>query len=419
MAMLRQLRYHQRDEVLTMSTKLSSSSFEWSLAVIAVTLILITSASAGTETVIFRSKNEPGTLIFDSAGNLYGMTSVGGGHNGGTVFKLSPGSDGVWTETVLHRFNPLNHKDGGNPFLSAGLVFDSAGNLYGTTTSGGEFEQGTVFELTPGSNGTWTEKILHSFGPHDSGDGEQPLSSLVFDGAGNLYGTTSTGGAGYSGTVFELSPGKEGWSEKVLHSFSPSPGDGRNPVGGVVFDKAGNLYGTTFLGGRGSGIVFELSPGSNGTWTETVLHRFKGGSDGGRPYAGLVLDKAGNLYGTAQAGIHGKGEVFALTPASGGGWTMTTIYSFIGPPGDGNLPLDALVVDATGSLYGTTYFGGANKLGTVFKLAPVSGGGWTESVLFSFPGGSNGRNPFCGVTLDPAGNLYGTAVRGIVFEIMP
>jgi uncharacterized repeat protein (TIGR03803 family) len=406
-----------------MSTKLSSSSFEWSLAVIAVTLILITSASAGTETVIFRSKNEPGTLIFDSAGNLYGMTSVGGGHNGGTVFKLSPGSDGVWTETVLHRFNPLNHKDGGNPFPSAGLVFDSAGNLYGATTSGGEFERGTVFELTPGSNGTWTEKILHSFGPYaTNGDGEQPLSSLVFDGAGNLYGTTSTGGADNAGTVFELSPVSGGWSEKVLHSFNVE--DGTNPIGGVVFDGAGNLYGTTFSGGRGSGIVFELSPGSNGTWTETVLHRFKGGSDGGRPYAGLVLDKAGNLYGAAQGGIHGKGEVFALIPASGGGWTMTTIYSFIGAPGDGGVPLDALVVDATGSLYGRTLYGGANKLGTVFKLAPVSGGGWTESVLFSFTGGSNGRNPFVGVTLDPVGNLYGTAALprrgpGIVFEIMP
>ena len=423
-AIFRQLRYHQPDQMLTMSTKLSSSSFNLSLAVIAVTLILITSASAGTETVIFRSKNEPGTLIFDSAGNLYGMTSVGGGHNGGTVFKLSPGSDGVWTETVLHSFDPVNHKDGGNPFLSAGLVFDSAGNLYGATTSGGEFERGTVFELTPGSNGTWTEKILHSFGPYaTNGDGEQPLSSLVFDGAGNLYGTTSTGGADNAGTVFELSPVSGGWSEKVLHSFNVE--DGTNPIGGVVFDGAGNLYGTTFSGGRGLGVVFELSPGSNGTWTETVLHKFKGGADGGSPFAGLVIDTVGNLYGTTQGGgARGKGVVFALTPASGGGWITQVIYSFMGAPGDGGVPLCALILDAASNLYGTTLFGGTNKLGTVFKLVPASGGGWTESVLYSFTGSSNGRNPSVGVILDPRGNLYGTAAvsrrdYGIVFEITP
>jgi uncharacterized repeat protein (TIGR03803 family) len=406
-----------------MRTKPSAVLVNRSLAVLAATLILMTSASAVTETVIFRFKNLPGTLIFDSAGNLYGMTSLGGGHNGGTVFKLSPGSHGAWTKTVLHNFDPQSRKDGGNPF-SSGLVFDSAGNLYGTTTSGGRFERGTVFELTPAANGTWTETILCSFGPVGSNNGEQPLSGLVFDAAGNLYGTTSTGGAWNAGTVFELSPVNRGWAEKVIYSFAGA-GDGVTPIGGVVFDKAGNLYGTTFAGGRGAGIVFELSPGSSGIWSETVLHRFKHGSDGGRPYAGLVMDQAGNFYGTAEAGgTQRKGLVFALTPATGGGWTMTTIHAFAGPPGDGSMPVDALIVDATGNLYGTTLFGGTDHLGTVFKLAPASGGGWTESVLYSFTGGSSGRSPFVGVVPDSAGHLFGTSVvpkrgPGIVFEITP
>jgi uncharacterized repeat protein (TIGR03803 family) len=409
-----------------MSTKLSLSSFNLSLPVIAVTLILITSASAGTEQVLFRSTNIPGTLIFDSAGNLYGMTYYGGRYNGGTVFKLSPSSGGAWTETVLHSFDPVNHKDGGYPYPVASLLFDSAGNLYGTTTSGGEFEEGTVFELTPGSNGSWTETTLHSFaGLSDGDDGAQPLSNLVFDASGNLYGTTTTGGSGNAGTVFELSPGKGGWTEKVLYSFSPSNGDAMRPIGGVVFDGAGNLYGTGSSGGRGLGAVFELSPGSNGTWTETVLHKFKGGADGGSPFAGLVIDTVGNLYGTTQGGgARGKGVVFALTPASGGGWITQVIYSFMGAPGDGGVPLGALILDAASNLYGTTLFGGTNKLGTVFKLVPASGGGWTESVLYSFTGSSNGRNPSVGVILDPRGNLYGAAAvprrrHGIVFEITP
>jgi len=135
------------------------------------------------------------------------------------------------------------------------------------------------------------------------------------------------------------------------------------------------------------------------------------------------MDNAGNLYGTAQGGgANRKGEVFALTPATGGGWTMTTIYGFAGPPGDGAVPVDTLIVDATGNLYGTTLFGGTDHMGTIFKLAPASRGGWTESVVYSFTGGSNGRNPFVGVTLDPVGNLFGTAAtsrRGIVFEIAP
>jgi uncharacterized repeat protein (TIGR03803 family) len=409
-----------------MWTKLSLSSFNLSLPVIALTLILITSASAGTEQVLFRSTNIPGTLIFDSAGNLYGMTYCGGRYNGGTVFKLSPSSGGAWTETVLHSFDPLNHKDGGYPYPVASLLFDSVGNLYGTTTSGGEFEEGTAFELTPGSNGSWTETTLHSFaGLSDGDDGAQPLSNLVFDASGNLYGTTTTGGSGNAGTVFELSPGKGGWTEKVLYSFSPSNRDAMRPIGGVVFDGTGNLYGTGSSGGRGLGAVFELSPGSNGTWTETVLHKFKGGADGGSPFAGLVIDTVGNLYGTTQGGgARGKGVVFALTPASGGGWITKVIYSFMGAPGDGGVPLGTLILDAARNLYGTTLFGGTNKLGTVFKLMPASGGGWTESVLYSFTGSSNGRNPSVGVILDPRGNLYGTAAvprrgHGIVFEITP
>jgi uncharacterized repeat protein (TIGR03803 family) len=217
-----------------------------------------------------------------------------------TVFELTPTAGGGWTEKVLHSFT-LNTGDGVGP--QAGLVIDAAGNLYGTTVGGGAFDRGSVFELTPGAGGTWTETVLYSFG------GGVPQGSLILDAAGNLYGTTYVGGVyGNGGTVFELRPkAGGGWTKKVLHSFNPNNGkDGHNPVAGLIFDTAGNLYGTTYGGGAhctGCGTVFELTRTAGGGWKEKILHSFSHNSnDGFDPVAGLILDAAGNLYGTTAYG---------------------------------------------------------------------------------------------------------------------
>jgi len=200
----------------------------------------------------------------------------------------------------------------------------------------------------------WTEKVLHSF--HRNGtDGYTPQASLIFDAAGNLYGTTVDGGTYRGGTVFELTPqAGGGWTETVLHSFHRNGTDGASPYAGLVLDAAGNLYGTTVDGGTyGRGAVFELTPEAGGGWTEQVLHNFGNGTDGAFPYAGLVLDAAGNLYGTTcQGGTHGRGAVFELTPQAGGGWTDKVLHSF--DPTDGYYPEAGLIFDAAGNLYGTT-----------------------------------------------------------------
>jgi uncharacterized repeat protein (TIGR03803 family) len=375
-------------------------------------------------------------LIRDAKGNLYGTTKYGGTHTityagvtstAGTVFELTPATDGGWTEKVLYNFGATS-TDAAHPIAS--LVFDVKGNLYGTTFGGGTWGLGTVFELSPKTGGDWTEKVLHSFGGTLT-DGEVPEAGLIIDAKGNLYGTTEAGGAydttyegasnGY-GTVFEMSPtASGGWTEKVLYSFDYLSGtDGYYPVAAVVFDGKGNLYGTTMDGGsgqdlEGGGTVFELSPASTG-WKEKVLYSFGGGATNGyRILGGVILDAAGNLYGTATAGGNGfglDGTVFELSPL-GGGWTETVLHSFGAFETDGINPSAGLVFDAAGNLYGTTYGGGANNAGTVFELMPETDGGWTESVLHSFElNGTDGANPYASLILDSAGNLYGTTAYG-------
>ena len=275
-----------------------------------------------------------GSLIFDAAGNAYGTTYAGGtevacGTGGcGTVFELVH-SNGKWTEKVLHSFN----RDSGGYFPSPGLVLDKAGNLYGATISGGDLHScsgtgcGVVFELIH-KNKAWTEKVLRTF-QQNGNDGISPQSGAIFDKAGNLYGTTSAGGSADCGglgcgTAFELTPSNGKWTEKILHSFHKNGQDGTDPQAQLVFDKAGNVYGTTFFGGAYSyyGIVFELSL-KNGKWTEKVLHSFNSnGHDGNLPTnSPMVLDKAGNLYGTTSWGgntncgnPNGCGTVFEITP---------------------------------------------------------------------------------------------------------
>ena len=377
-------------------------------------------------------------LISDREGNLYG-TTVGGGGTGcggagcGTVFKILP--DG--NENVLYSFSG---SDGASP--EASLIADEAGNLYGTTREGGTTGLGTVFELlrpgTPG--GAWTEIVLRSFaGEFGGGDGAWPEGSLIRANNGNLYGTTPNGGTGCPsdqgpggcGTVFKLAPPSVRggtWKQTVLYAFKGGS-DGGAPGNDLLADGSGNLYGTTGFGGTGCGgagcgTVFVLSPAG----TKTVLYAFAGGNDGANPFPGLTADSSGNLYGTTlQGGKAGCaayggtcGTVFRLAPPSvrGGTWKETVLYRF-GGGADGGSPFATLIVDSRGHLYGTTVgsgntgprCGGTTGCGVVFRLSPPAapGANWTETVLHSFTGGSDGSFPEAGLIADPSGNLYGTS----------
>jgi len=386
----------------------------------------------------FNGKNvesPQGSLIFDSAGNLYGTTEYGGAHNAGTVFKLTPTSAGGWTESVLYSFcGQSNCADGSNPV--AGLILDAVGNLYGTTSGGGINSSscynvycGVVFELTPTSGGGWTESVLHSF--TGGADGGIPLAGLIFDAAGNLYGTTWEG-AYYSsycyggcGVVFELTPGSNGWTESVLHTFRGKSDGSSSWAAPLIFDSAGNLYGEAWNAGNyGYGNAFRLTPNGDGTWTEHALHQFRGGKDGAEPQGGLIFDSAGNLYGTTRNYFSGGyGIVFKLVPNSDGTYTKHTLHQFTGGRG-GGVPFAGVVFDAAGNLYGTTIQGGTHNSGVVFKLAPDSNGAWSETVVHAF-NGINGAYPYSGIVFDVAGNLYGTTqgdgtkTFGSVFEITP
>jgi uncharacterized repeat protein (TIGR03803 family) len=361
-------------------------------------------------------------LIRDAAGNLYGTTVDGGIHGDGTVFELSPRQGGGWSEKVLHSFG--KGSDGVQPW--GGVVLDAVGNLYGTTFDGGIHGEGTVFELSPQSDGSWSEKVIHSFG--SGTDGVEPESGLVLDANGNLFGTTGGGGIHNYGTAYELSPQQGGgWTERILHSFNFDT-DGGYIDAGLVLDADGNLYGAAAGGGPGiGGAIFELSPQGNGEWTAKLLHSFsfQGGAEYD-PQAALTLDANGNLYGTTfHGGIHGAGTIFELISDGGGAWTERVLHSF-GGPDDGQNGDTSLVWDTAGNLYGITGAGGIHGYGTVFELSPRGDGDWTEKVLHSF--NQDGNQPFSpagGVILDGAGNLYGVTANGgihgagTVFELQP
>jgi len=341
--------------------------------------------------------NPQAGLLRDAAGNLYG-TTTSGGQGTGVVFKLHKEE-----ETVLHSFAG-SPTDGSYPY--AGLVRDDDGNLYGTTRYGGAYDVGTVFKVDPCGK----ETVLYTF--TGGADGANPLAGLVLGKAGNLYGTTSYGGdlsctlnGPYGcGVVFKLD--RTG-TETVLHAFTGGA-DGAAPFAGLVRDAAGNLYGTTFNGGAptvscgGCGVVFKLDPTGN----ETVLYTFTGLADGAAPIGGVILDGAGNLYGTALfAGGACCGVVFKLDPTG----NQTVLYSFTGGP-DGGFPSAGLVRDRAGNLYGTTTGGGDPSCGcgVVFKLEPTG----SETVLYSFTGGAGGSTSYANLVQDRAGNLYGTATYG-------
>jgi uncharacterized repeat protein (TIGR03803 family) len=433
----------------------------------------------------------PNAVIMDASGNLYGTTMLGGAYNNhicafggdgfegcGTVYELSPTPEGGWLETVLYEFT--DGKDG--DFPTGSLIIDTAGNLYGTANGG----QGTcyssnnpvidgcgvVFELSPGANGTWTEKTLYSF--TGGADGGAPANTLSLDQSGNLYGATLMGGNNSlcsspwqspgCGVVFEISPKAGNWSESVLYAFK-GESDGTSPTSGVVIDAEGNLYGEA-AGGTLNGVVYELSPTSEGNWTETVLNDFSTESS---PFGGLTFDAAGNLYG---ATYYGASEVFELSPAAGGIWSYSVVHAFTGiwdgsaafpvvldsagnvygttvygggncgmwsgsvssgcgvayevsktdgkwketvlydnHSGAGMGPSGGVVEDAFGNFYGTTSAGGDYAWGTIYETSPV-GGGWKTKTIYNFKGETDGGVPVAGLTIDAAGNLYGTTVEG-------
>ncbi|HTZ82023.1 MAG TPA: choice-of-anchor tandem repeat GloVer-containing protein [Candidatus Acidoferrales bacterium] len=336
------------------------------------------------------------------------------------------------TETVLHSFTGT---DGVSPLLN--LVFDSAGNLYGTAGEGGASNNGTVFELSPSGNGNWTEKTLLSF--NGGSGGSTPVGGLVIDDAGNLYGTTKLGGANGVGIVFELSPSNSGsWTESVLHNFGAGK-DGKFPTNKLTLDSHGNLFGTSEGGGaygngteNNGGTAFKVSQKSGGGWSETVIHSFGHGTDGAVPRANVVMDSAGNVYGTTvDGGSYGGGTVFEVMPQSAGGWKEKVLYSFNttynGNNTDGTYPWAGVIFDSNGNLYGTTSFGGADTGGTVYELSPQSSGSWSETILYDFDWLQYDTYPYAGLVFDTAGNLYGVdlgkidfpGTYGTVFKLIP
>jgi uncharacterized repeat protein (TIGR03803 family) len=317
-------------------------------------------------------------------------------------------------EAALYNFCAQpNCTDGNGP--QSRLTSDGAGNFYGTTASGGAFGYGTVFEVSANGSGGWNESVLYSFcseGAPNCTDGAYPAYSyVIFDSARNLYGTAAMGGANGCGVVFELSPTGTSWMETVLFSFGLS-GSGCAPVNGLIMDRAGNLYGVTNSFGDGTETVFELSQVA-GVWTQQMIYDLGIAAPNS---AGLTMDAAGNIFGTSLS------TVFELSPNGSGGWNPTVIHTFTGAPKDGSDVQGTPALDQYGNLYGTTDEGGERNYGTVYRLTPGQNGKWTEKVLYSFYGPPYHYNPWAGVVLDAAGNIYGTTLDGgeggSVFELL-
>jgi uncharacterized repeat protein (TIGR03803 family) len=360
-------------------------------------------------------------VTFDRAGNIYGTTAYGGIANGcegcGVVYKLSHVGQG-WIANPLYNFKGPAQDDGVTP--TAGVVFGPDGTLYGTTYRGGTNNFGTVFQLRPPANACksvscpWNETILHAFG--DLPDSEYPgQGNLVFDTAGNLFGTTIYGG-GYEldcddqscGAAYEMSRTNGVWTENVICPLGSCTFPGFWPMAGLTFDTAGNLYGTVT---NTSGGVFELLPQANGSWLSNTLYSFFSQPEFD-PAGGVILDAAGNVYGTtAGGGTGGGGTVFELVK-SGNTWSFSVLYNF---PSSGMHQLPGpqanLTMDTAGNLYGTTLFGGAMDCGMVFKLSPA-GGSWNLTPLHGFTCEADGGKPFSNVVFGTDGNLYGTASIG-------
>jgi uncharacterized repeat protein (TIGR03803 family) len=391
------------------------NAFCAALGVAAVLFAVTSQVVAQTETVLYRfcslrycadGTTPAATLSLDGQGNLYGAAAGGNSQSyAGVVFQVN--SNGA--ESLVYDFTAVNQGVAPN----GALARDASGNFYGTTAGGGYdkgkckkyYGCGVVYRLSGG-----VEQVLYTF--KGSADGLEPNGGPVLDASANIYGTTyrSVGSSG-SGIVFKVSP--DG-SETVLHQFGTGKADGKRPTSGLVIDNKGNLYGTTSEGGANGqygpglnctnqcGVVYEITAAGQ----EKILYAFKGAQagDGAAPFASLILDKHGNLYGTTYAGgKYGFGTIFKLTP----GGQETVLYSFSGIPDAGN-PVGRLLMDSKGNLFGTTSYGGRFDSGTVFELSAAG----KESVLYSFTGGADGAYPFDGLVIDGAGNLFGTTELG-------
>ncbi|MBZ5574113.1 MAG: hypothetical protein LAO09_19790 [Acidobacteriia bacterium] len=419
------------------------------------TLALAPPASAqAKETVLYSfqagsdGSTPVGSIVIDKASNLYGATvyatPCSNSLQCGSVYQLSPPQQqgGAWTETTLYNFQGHDKGDGGSP--EGGLIQDVAGNLYGTTAYGGtglcillgtSTGCGTVYELVRPTQpaGKWKEKVLYSF--QGNQDGQFPIGDLVLDKHGNLYGATWFGGGKgtscnplypYCGTIFQLSPPRTtsksaAWTEKVLYSFQGlDTGDGGQPNGGLLFDKAGAIYGTTFYGGSngpncisfdGCGIIFQLTPPANhgGTWTEGILYRFQNGTDdGARPNGNLILFRRG-IYGTTLGGGE-AGTVFKLKTNGNGSWFETVLYMFQSGYAPSN-PEGGLSIDRNGKILCTAGSGGPDFDGTIFQLNP--GPQWALTDLYDFQGPpTDGAFPVGKLAFDNRGNAYGVTQLG-------
>jgi len=372
-----------------------------------------------------------GEAAMDSKGDFYGVTTSGGEYGNGTVFELSPGANGQWTETILHSFPIFDPSDGWDPF---GVVIDGAGNLYGTTVFGGNGQYcgyepqgcGVIYELSPGGNGQWTETILYNFcSQPNCADGGEPTvdPTLTLGPDGSLYGVATN-------TAFRLTPSSNQWTYTVLYTFCNETGC--NPTSGLTLDSKGDLYGE---GGTGQccGIVFQLQPSQNGQWNEVVLFNFSGSAiEGGNPIEGLTFH-SGGLYGLAEDGgtncqrVGGCGGVFELTKSSGN-INDQILWSFGGENGaQGELPAGPVVFDKRGDIFGATYEGGEGcgvGCGVVYWMRQQKNGRWAYYILHSF-NGSDGVEPVYGLLLDSKGNLFGATGGGgpngygVAYELSP
>lgn len=396
---------------------LEGSSGQAVAAMAAVFLLTVLAASAQAQTFQVLHTFTDGAdganpyagLAIDQGGNLYGTADAGGYKGGscgsagcGTVFKLSHHGSG-WIFSPLYEFQ--GGDDGTDP--SANVVIGPDGSLYSTTSQGGTANAGTVFRLQPpvticrSSLCYWTKTEIYQFTGVPNGG--LPRGTLLFDQSGDIYGVTEDGGTGnQGGVVYKLTHSSEGWTQSIIYGEV-----GGSPMSGVVLDDSGNLYGTTLIGGGGYGSVYQLAPSGSG-WILNTLTNFEQDGDGNEPIGGVILDAAGNLYGgTSGGGNNGGGTIFEMTD-SGGNWTMTNLYE-LGPGVFGVVA--SLTMDAAGNLYGATYDEGTHGYGNVFKLTP-SDGGWIYTDLYDFTGGIDGAYPGGNVTLDANGNIYGTAGNG-------
>ena len=397
-----------------------------SITVLVLTTLVVSGMQAQTFTVIHTFNGQDGSfpaagVSLDSRGNLYGTTVEGGPGGNGTVYKLAYRGSG-WVLTQLYSFTGT--ADGAQP--QGGVAMAADGTLYGTTNWGGGSgcQQyggcGTVFHLNPPPSAPrsvlapWIQTVIYTF---NQSNGEEPEGNLVFDHSGNLYGTTVVGGGSNQncdcGVLYQLVPSGQGWTGNTIHVFTgrtiQNAHDGAYPVGGLIADAFGNLYGVTTEGGLyGGGIIYEFS-NSGSSWTEQTLAEFQA-SSGAVPMGGVILDSSGNLYGTTTVGgANGSGTVFEFEH----GGFLRVLYNLPTVCNNSCGPQGTMAMDRTGNRYGTVTAGGIYANGTVFKLTPGTNG-WTYTSLhdFTVQSGSDGAFPTGTLVIDENGNLYGTASEG-------